>query len=62
MCFLFRRSLSVLWFAYALCKFRELHTVFQYGVKQQKTPHEILDCLKGVVSKNAQVECGQALS
>ena len=41
---------------------RTVKQIFQYGVKQLKVPHEILDCLKGVVHKDTQVGCGQALS
>ena len=34
--------------------------MLRYGIKQQMVPHYMLACLKGVVLKKSQVDCGQA--
>ena len=41
---------------------RTVQNVFQYGVKQRKAVYESLGCLNAVVTKKAQVSCGQASS
>ena len=40
---------------------RTVQYVLQFGIKQ-KAPNNTLDCLKGVITKKAQVGCDQALS
>ena len=54
-------SLFAPWFAYALCNF-ENSTPCASMLPQRKVPHELLGCVKGVVTRKAHVRCDQSLS
>ena len=56
-----QEGLTFFW-TLAQYKFHDQYNIkFQCDVKRQTGPHVILDSLKSVVTKNAQVGCGQAL-
>ena len=47
---------------YILTTILTVKLILRCGIKQQKAPHEILDCFKGVVPRKAQLGFCQALS